>query len=329
MAWRVAQAVAMAALSLAASLPAHAWWGHKVTLKRTYRTGQTMVYETLTDTKVDVKSDPPGLEAFLPPIPTNLSASLENTVTVREVHPDGSVDVENRFNNLKLDSDVSNRLPDAEKSSADEAEKEFVTQVEGETVTVHFDRNGNVAGIDGVDKMFGELDEPLREPLRQVMNYFFSQMSGNALYPGHPIRRGEVWRLPMTGAFTTELPLKAQGESTLRYAGKTRYGRAKADEIDIKFTEGLTPAGDTLEQFGPLARLEAQGLKLDIALTGQGEGKVLVSSKDGHILQNHSTIHQTLTARLTGLATVQHAASDPITMVINAETHLQIDEKGR
>lgn len=315
-------------ISFAASLSAQGGWGRKVTLKRKYRAGQKLVYQTKTDTQVEVRSNPPGLEAFLPPLPTNFSAELENAVTVRDVQPDGTVDVDNRFDHLKLHSGVAERLPDAMKTSVEDAEQEFITQVQGQTVTVHLDREGRLVGIDGIDKMFGQLDEPLREPLREVMRYLFQQMSGNGLYPAHPVSPGDVWGLPVAGTLSADFPVNAKGESTLRYAGKTRYGRVKAEEIDFKFTEGLTPQADALGRMGPLARLESQGLKLDIGVEGHGEGKVLVASKDGHILQNHSTIHQTLTARLTGFSGLQQKGSDPITVVINADTHLQVDEEG-
>ncbi len=86
---RSARPLAAAFLILTCSLPAHAW-GDKVKLARKYRPGQRTVYQTSLQTRATIRSNPPGLRAFLPSMPTELGTRQQNTVTVRAVHPDGA-----------------------------------------------------------------------------------------------------------------------------------------------------------------------------------------------------------------------------------------------
>src|SRR2546429_4603833 len=51
-------------------------------------------------------TEPSGLKAFLPPLPTDLTTKQQNTVTVRTVRADGSADLENRFDRFDLESDL-------------------------------------------------------------------------------------------------------------------------------------------------------------------------------------------------------------------------------
>src|SRR5690242_8777416 len=81
----------------------------EVALARRYRPGQTMVYQTEMHTTATVSTEPSGLKAFLPPLPTELSTKQQNTVTVRRVRADGSADLENRFDRFQLQSNLPER----------------------------------------------------------------------------------------------------------------------------------------------------------------------------------------------------------------------------
>ena len=63
---------ALALLTLWAPTPGLAWGG-RVRLTRRYESGQKMVYATKIHTKAVIHSEPPELQNFLPPLPTNLS----------------------------------------------------------------------------------------------------------------------------------------------------------------------------------------------------------------------------------------------------------------
>ena len=65
-----------------------------------------MVYRTSIETEAKIRSNPEGLKAFLPPLPTRLSTRQQNTVTVRSVSPEGVAEVENRFDEFELESNL-------------------------------------------------------------------------------------------------------------------------------------------------------------------------------------------------------------------------------
>jgi len=117
-------------LILSCSLPAQAWGG-KVKLARKYRPGQRMVYQTSMQTRATLRSNPPGLTAFLPPTPTEFSTRQENTITVRAVHPYGAADVENRFGVFEFHSNLPDLLPEEVRDSARAAQEEVSKRLSG------------------------------------------------------------------------------------------------------------------------------------------------------------------------------------------------------
>ena len=46
-------------------------------------------------------------------------------------------------------------------------------------------------------------------------------------------------------------------------------------------------------------------------IEGQGKGRVLLALDDGRVLQNHATIHQTLSARLENSASIPFTTQRP------------------
>jgi len=316
--------VLAAFLVLGGSLPAHAW-GRKVSLARKYRPGQRMVYQTRMQTRATPRSNPPGLKAFLPPVPTELSTRQQNTVTVRAVHPDGTTEVENRFDAFEFQSNFADLLPEEVQDSARAAQEEFSKRLSGQALTARYDREGKLLSFEGADDMLQELDAPLRETARQILRLFLEQMGGHALYPDRRVRRGEEWKRKLQAPPTDAYPFSVHGESTLRFAGKTRYQGVKAAIIDFHFTNLLRPVLENLRQAGPLAQLESQGMQLDLRIDGQGQGRVLLALDDGRILQNHATLQQTLRARLKAPATVPLPAAGPVTLEVESETRLEVD----
>jgi len=307
-----------------ASAPAAQGWGGKVALVRKYRPGQTMVYATEVRTRAQVDSDPPGLKSFLPPVPTDLTMRQQNTVTVAAVHPDGATDIQHRVDQFEIQTDLA-ALPENLRDSAKQAQQEFTQRVAGQTLTVHYDRDGRLVGFEGVDKFLEELDAPLREPLRQMLRLFLEQMGGQALYPDHPVKRGEEWTQKLDSLPRGDYPFQVQGKSTLRYSGKTRYHGVKAGIVDYRFENSLTPALDSMRQAGALPPLEAMGMQLEIQISGQGQGRVLVALDDGRVLQNHSTLHQTLRARLKGKEGSLSPAAQPPKLEIRSDTEMVVE----
>ncbi len=284
-----------------------------------------MVYQTTMETHATVRSNPEGLKSLLPPIPTELSTRQRNTVTVRAVHPEGTADVETRFDEFELHSNLIDRLSEKDRSSAQQAEQEFSRRVAGQTLTAHYNEEGRLISFEGGDAVLAGVDAPLREPLRRILNLLLEQMGGDALYPDHGVKPGEEWKRNLASPASDLFPFATEGESTLRYAGKTKYHGIKAAIVDYHFVNALRPALASSRQTGPLATLEAMGIALDLGVDGQGQGRALVALDDGRVLQNRSTMHQTLTARLNRPQGISPQSSQPITLQVDSETALNVD----
>ena len=284
-----------------------------------------MVYQTSIQTHAVVQSKPESLKALLPPLPTELSTRHQNTVTVRAVQADGTAEIENRFDQFAFQSNLADVLPEELKGSAQTAQEEFGKRVSGQTLTARYDRQGKLVGFEGGDALLEDLDAPLRQMAREILRMFLEQMGGHAFYPDHQVKRGEEWKVKLNAAPKEDYPYTIEGESTLRFAGKTRYQGVKAAIIDFRFTNLLRPTPESLRKAGPTAMLEAQGMALDIHIEGQGEGRALVALDDGRILQNHTTLQQSLKARLEGGSGLRLPVSGPLTLDVNSETRLEVD----
>jgi hypothetical protein len=311
-------------LLVLASAPAAQGWGGKIALVRKYRPGQTMVYATEIRSRAQVDSDPPGLKNFFPPVPADLTMRQQNTVTVAAVQADGAADIQHRFDRFEIQTDLT-ALPENLRDPAKQAQQEFTQRMAGQTLTVHYDRDGRLVGFEGADSFLEELDAPVREPLRQMLRLFLEQMGGQALYPDHPVKRGEEWTRKLDSLPRGGYPFQVQGKSTLRYSGKTRYHGVKAGIVDYRFENSLTPALDSMRQAGALPQLEAVGMQLEIQISGQGQGRVLVALDDGRVLQNHSTLHQTLSARLKGKEGSLSPAAPPAKLEIRSDTEMDVE----
>src|SRR3989475_6006699 len=204
----------------------------QVTLARRYGPGQTMVYQTETHTQATIRTEPSGLKAFLPPLPTDLTTKQQNTVTVRTVRADGSADLENRFDRFDLQSDLPERSPRELRDSAVHAQHNFSRESSGQTLVAHYDRQGGLLGFEGADAILQSTDALLREPLREALRLLLEQMGGNSLSPGHPVKLDEEWTSKFTSQPTEAEPWLVEGESTWRYSGKTRDGQVDAAIID-------------------------------------------------------------------------------------------------
>ena len=324
------RSTALALLALACCL-AQAM-GHPdrgITLARRYRPGQTMVYRTEMHTEATVRTEPSGLKAFLPPLPTDLTTKQQNTVTVRTVRADGSADLENRFDRFDLESDLPERSPRELRDSAVHAQQNFSQQVSGQTLVAHYDRQGGLLGFEGADAILQSTTALLREPLREALRLLLAQMGGNSLSPGHPVKLNEEWTSKFSSQPTEAEPWRVEGESTWRYSGKTRYGQVDAAIIDFRFTDVLTPALGDPRGGGAPAPAKPPEKRLNVRVLGHGEGRVLVALDDGRILQNHADAHHSLKATLNALPGVSLPPSDPVTVEITSQTALQMEGTGR
>jgi hypothetical protein len=303
-------------------------WGGKTSLVRKYRPGQTMVYQTSIQTRATVSSQPEGLKALLPPLPTELGTRQQNTVTVRAVQADGTAEVENRFDRFEFQSNLPEMLPDEMEGAGRAVQEEFSKRVTGQALAVRYDRQGRLLGFEGDATLLEDLDAPLRETARQILLMFLEQMGGNALYPDHRVKPGEEWKRKLSAAPTADHPFSVEGESTLRFVGKTRYRGVKSAIIDCRFANLLRPTPESLRRAGPVTMLEAQGMTLDIHIEGEGEGRALVALDDGRILQNHATLRQVLKAHLEGNGGIPLPVSGPLTVDVDSETRLEVDAAG-
>jgi hypothetical protein len=182
----------VALLLLGSASPARAW-GRKINLVRRYRPGQQMVYQTDLQMASSVRSNPDILKSFLPPMPTKLAIRQQNTVTVQAIQPDGSVEIENRFDKFDFQSDLADRLPEELRDSARQAQEEFSRQLMGRSLKAHYDREGRLLGFEGFESMSQGLNSPA-EPLQPILRFFLEQVGGNSLYRFCRSLRGTIAR---------------------------------------------------------------------------------------------------------------------------------------
>ena len=304
--------------------------GGKVALVRKYRPGQKMVYQTEIRAKSEIRSDPPVLKSYFPPVPLEYLMRQQNTVTVEAVRPDGGADIQHRFDKFEVQSDLAAEMPGDLKDSARDAQEDFGQRLKGQVLTVHYDRGGRLLGFDGAEGLLEQFDESLREPLRQMLQVFLEQMGGQSLYPKHRVKQGEEWTEKMDAPAQGDNPYNVQGESTLRYVGKTRYRGVNAAIVDFHFDNVMTPGLDNLRREGALAQLEAHGMGLDVRIQGHGEGRVLVALDDGRVLQNHTTMHQTMVALLKGgVAGSGSSGGQPARLEIQSVTEMNVEGSGK
>ncbi len=273
--------------------------GGNVRLARKYRPGQTIIYVTKVSTNSQINSNPPELKNFFPPIPTSLRMNQQSTVTVSQVHPDGAADVQHRFDKFEIQADLG-ALPEDIRDSLTQAQREVSQRIVGKTLTAHYNQDGRLVEFNGADDLFRDIDAPVRQPLQQMLRLFLEQMGGQSLYPNHPVKTGEEWSDNLAAQPLKDYPFQVQGKSTMHYSGKTRYQGIKAAIVDYHFENTLTPAAEGLREGGALPQLEAMGMRLDLKINGKGQGRILVALDDGRVLQNHSTLHQTLSATMQG-----------------------------
>jgi hypothetical protein len=298
--------------------------GGGVMLARKYRSGQSIVYATKVSTNSKIDSNPPELKNFFPPMPTNLRLNQQSTVTVSNVHPDGAADVQHRFDKFEIQSDLGT-LPENIRDSVTQAQQEVSQRVVGETLTAHYDHDGRLVDFDGADNFFRDIDAPVREPLVQMLRLFLEQMGGQSLYPDHRVKVGEEWSQNLDAQPLKDYPFKVGGKSTLHYSGKTRYQGVKAAIVDYHFENTLTPAIAGLRKGGALPQLEAMGMRLDMQIKGKGQGRILVALDDGRVLQNHSTLHQTLSAIMKGNEGFVVPAEHLPRLEIQSDTVLEVE----
>ena len=320
---RPARGVGLLLLALAAATVAQGAGG-KVLLTRKYRQGRSIVYVTKVQTSSKINSNPPELKDFFPPMPTNLRLNQQSTVTVLKVQSDGAADVQHRFDKFEVQTDLA-ALPESVRDSINQAQQELSERIVGQTLTVHYDHDGRLVDFEGADSFFRDVDAPVREPLMQMLRLFLEQMGGHSLYPDHRLKVGEEWSQDLDAQPLKDYPFQVRGKSTMHYAGKTRYQGVKAAIVDYQFENALTPSPEGLRKGGALPQLEDMGMHLDIQITGKGQGRILVALDDGRMLQNHSTLHQTLTALMKG----KEGPAAPAEMVprleIQSDTEMEVE----
>jgi hypothetical protein len=288
-----------------------------------------MVYATKMHTKAVIHSQPPELQNFLPPLPTNLSVQEQITVTVKAVHSDGSADIENHFDKFEFQSDLADRVPANFRDRTVSEQQEISEHMAGQDIVAHFDRNGRLLEFEGGEGLFDQLDPAYQEPLRQGLRFFLQQVGGDTLYPDHPVEPGETWKRKFDSHPSAANPYNVEGENSLRYVGETKVGGVKAAVVEFSFVEVLRPAPAALGRADPLAKLESHGLGVDMRIDGQGKGRVLLALDDGRVLQNHATIHQTLSAHLKSSASLPYTNSQALKLEVQSDTEMDVEGSGR
>jgi len=301
----------------------------QVTLTRRYRNGQKMVYTTTMHTNAVVHSDPPELQSFLPPLPTNFTMHQQNTVTVKRVNSDGSADVENHFDKFEFQSDLADRTPDNFRDSAVNAQQEISEHVAGQDIVAHYDRHGRLLGFEGGEGLFSQLDMAYREPLRQALRFFLEQMGGDTLFPGYPVKPGDTWKRKLDSSATAAYPYDVEGENTLRFVGKTKIGSVDAAVVEFSFVNVVRPASKSLGATEPLSQLASHGLGVNMHIDGQGQGRVLLALDDGRVLENHATMHQKLSAHLDNSTPLPYTKSQTMKLEVQSDSQMDVVGAGQ
>ena len=68
---------------------------------------------------------------------------------------------------------------------------------------------------------------------------------------------------------------------------------------------------------------------LDISIRGEGEGRLLVALDDGRVLQNQTTIRQTLTALMPKTSGAPTSIKGPLSLQIVSETTVHVDQSDK
>jgi len=240
------------------------------------------------------------------------------------VSPDGAADVQDRFDKFEIQTELG-AFPENIRDSINQAQQEVSQRMKGQTLTAHYDHDGQLVDFQGADNLFGDIDAPVREPLLQMLRMFLEQMGGQSLYPNHPVKEGEEWTQKLDAPAFKNYPFQVQGKITLHYSGKTRYQGVKAAIVDYHFENTLTPAQEGLRKGGALPQLEAMGMHLDMKISGKGQGRILVALDDGRVLQNHSTLHQTLSALMRGKEGLIAPAEQSPRLEIQSDTEMEVE----
>jgi hypothetical protein len=288
-----------------------------------------MVYATKMHTKAVVHSEPPELQNFLPPLPTDFTMQQQNTVTVKGVHSDGSADIENHFDKFEFQSDLAEHAPTNFRESAESAQREISEHVAGQDIVAHYDRDGKLLGFEGGEGLFEQLDVAYREPLRQALRFFLEQVGGNTLYPGYPVTPGTTWKRQLNSPASAAYPYDVTGENTLRYVGKTKVGDIEAAVVEFSFVNVVRPSSKVLGPTEPLSQLASHGMGVDMHINGQGQGKVLLALDDGRVLENHATVHQTLSARLENSDSVPFTNMKTLKLVVQSDSEMDVVGTGK
>jgi len=297
----------------------------RVNLVRRYRIGESTRYQTETHTTATVRISPPGLEALLPPLPTQVSTRQQNTLTVRAIHANGVADVENRFDRLDLQYDLPQQTPQEIRDSSLKEQQAFCRRAIGQRVVAHYDRGGRLLGFEGAEAILDPLSAPLRQPFEQVLKFLLQQMGGSPFYPNHPVELNGEWKRSFRVNSADASSWTLEGESTYRYEGQAEYRGSKAAVIRFSFTRLLTPGAAALPGAVPKpSQAETTVNGLQVQVKGRGQGRMLAALESGAILENQASVHQTLEISVRAMPGVNRPPSDPITVQMEAETTFQM-----
>jgi hypothetical protein len=136
---------------------------------------------------------------------------------------------------------------------------------------------------------------------------------------------GEEWTQNLDAEPLQNYPFQVRGKNTLHCSGKTRYQGVKSAIVDYHFENSLTPVPQRSDKAGALPQLEAMGMHLDMQISGKGEGRILVALSDGHVLQNHSKLHQTLSATMKGQEGFVAPAELRPRLEIQSDTEMEVE----
>ena len=296
-------------------------------LARKYHPGSRMVYSTEITTHITFRSHPSGLKSFLPDVPGVVIIRPQTTLTVESVRPDGSAEVKDHFDDFEMLASMADDPSGDASAQVQKVESAFSQKITGQTLTTLCSPSGRLVGFSGADTLLKQLQAPAaRGAARCGLKLLLAQLGGYGFYPDRPVYVGEIWKRHASAKLSEAVPLLSRDEDAYRLESLIRYHGVRAAVIAFDLANSVHPARNTGASAGLFALLKAQGVTLDIEVSGGGHGTAIVALDDGRILQEDSLFHESFRGSLQGLHGVPLPANGPASLDLDTENAVHVIE---
>ena len=296
----------------------------RLPLSRKYHRGDKMHYHTRVSTAAVIRSNPLSLMQYLPPSPLDVTLEIDHELSVQSVDSDGSADLEDRIDSFHFRPASDAPGDKTQLEAVREFESEYSRRIVGLVLKLHRGPKGKLLSRAEAVSLSQSSSAP--NGLVESLHALLGILVGAGLYPAHPVKQGDSWATDFSVESGPILPLAVQGKNILRFEGTTHRHGVKAAVIDFHFTSALQKPPEHAPPVGLFALFEGKGMALDMRIQGEGEGRALIALKDGRVLENKSTLHETVRATLKGLPGVPLPPPGPGLIEIDARDAVEAAE---